>query len=72
MTIYELFRVPAVKRGGEWVKWTYAQYLSDVYTAAKAFISVRVFFLCVIFLLFVIKLCMTEYEYNDPTNKLSW
>ena len=44
MTIYELFRVPAVKRGGEWVKWTYAQYLSDVYTAAKAFISVRVFF----------------------------
>ena len=29
----------AVKRNDEWVKWTYAQYLDDVKTVAKAFIK---------------------------------
>jgi len=29
----------AVKRNDEWVKWTYAQYLEDVKTVAKAFIK---------------------------------
>ena len=28
----------AVKRNDEWVKWTYAEYLEDVTTVAKAFI----------------------------------
>merc|ERR1712117_506284 len=28
-----------VKRNDEWVKWTYAQYLEDVKTVAKAFIK---------------------------------
>ena len=29
----------AVKRNDEWVKWTYAEYLEDVKTVAKAFIK---------------------------------
>ena len=29
----------AVKRNDEWIKWTYAQYLEDVRTVAKAFIK---------------------------------
>ena len=29
----------AVKRNDEWVKWTYAEYLEDVRTVAKAFIK---------------------------------
>ena len=28
-----------VKRGDEWVKWTYKQYLDDVKAVAKAFIK---------------------------------
>ena len=39
------YSVSAVKRNGEWVRWTYAQYMADVRTAAKAFISVGVLFL---------------------------
>ncbi|KAL8565267.1 hypothetical protein ACOMHN_001165 [Nucella lapillus] len=29
----------AIKREGQWVKWTYSQYLADIRTAAKAFIK---------------------------------
>ena len=29
----------AVKRNGVWVKWTYAEYMRDIVTVAKAFIK---------------------------------
>jgi hypothetical protein len=32
-----------VKRDGDWQKWTYAEYLEDIYTAAKGFIHVSNF-----------------------------
>ena len=61
-----------VERQGEWLTWTYSEYLKDVKTAAKAFIKVSSYstystyllFFLLLFCLFVVCLLFKLLAYN--------